>query len=952
MIEQRRGVIFESGGWEVDLARREVRFRGTAVPMGARAFEVFAVLVQSAGELVTKDDLIERVWPGVIVEENTLQVHISAVRKVLGADRGLLKTTSGRGYRLLGTWTPQSESSATSPAAPEPAKIPTRPSPTNLPLAAFALIGRTSAMQFVHDLISAYRLVTLTGPGGIGKSALALEVARSLRASFPGGVWFVELASLTDPSLVPSAAASTIGLNLLGNETSPESVARAIGPMKVLLVLDSCEHVIDAVARLAEAIVRLCPDASLLSTSREALRIEGEHVYRVAPLDVPPPNQNESDAVLGHSAVQLFIARTKALDADCSEQGESLPAIAAICRRLDGIPLALEFAAARAATMGLPELLLGLDNRFGLLTAGRRTALPRHQTLRAALDWSYDLLTDSERRLLRRLGVFSGGFTLEAATSLMSDEGTPAAAITEGIGNLVAKSLVALDGSAGSRRWRLLETLHAYALEKLAASGETELSARRHAEFFRDFVLSTRSTPAPVDLALYGREIDNVRAALDWAFAPHGDPAIGVTLTAAYAPVWLQLRSMIECVERTQQALDWLERGVELSVALRAELNLQHGLALAFTMGSVTRAEFALRRALELAATLAHEERQLRALWGLWGLYFQNGECRSAQTAAEQFAAIAARAGHSATILFAERLLGAALHFAGDQRSTRHRFERVVAGYIAPQAERHTIWAEFNPPALAQALLARVLFLQGFADQAVQQSRTSLQQAQSKCSQLTQCEVLRLGVGSIALMSGDLDAAQAAVVTYLTTATAIGTPNYLLLAHGMEGRWLIKRGDCQRGLEILRDSFDACQRAGWTISYPELFAGIAEGLAGLGRIAEALATIDKALARADESGERWSVAEYFRMKGEFLLHHGSEESTAAAEVCFGKTLEVAREQGALFWELQGALSLARLRVRQGRRGEVRQVLVPVYDRFSEGFRTPPLRAARAIIDAT
>jgi non-specific serine/threonine protein kinase len=488
MPEQDRHLVYEFGGWELDLARRELRARGVPVPLGSRAFQIFAVLVQSAGELVTKDELLTRVWPGAIVEENKLQVHISAVRKALGPDRGTLRTSFGRGYRLVGDWTIRKERTPAGPVVLDPTRMPVQPFLTNVPAAGTELVGRSAAVKQLQEFISACRMITLTGPGGIGKTVLAMEVTRSLLPAFHGDCWLVDLVSLSDPGLVPSMVAGVLSLKLDGEEISPGSVARAIGGKKVLLVLDNCEHVIDAAAKLAETIVRACPHAYVLATSREVLRIEGEHVYRVPPLDVPSEHQEESDSVLGHGAVQLFIARAGALDSNFSPCRANIRAIAAICRRLDGIPLAIEFAAARAATLG-PELVLSrLDERFGLLTGGRRTALPRHQTLRATLDWSYDLLPCPERCLLRRLGIFAAGFTLEAANAVMSDQGYTASALLEQIANLVAKSLVTLDGSAPTGRWRLLETIRAYALEILAESGETEQAARRCAEFFRDLV--------------------------------------------------------------------------------------------------------------------------------------------------------------------------------------------------------------------------------------------------------------------------------------------------------------------------------------------------------------------------------------------------------------------------------------------------------------------------------
>jgi len=521
MPEQDRQLVYESGGWSLDLTRRELRTRGVPVPLGNRALQIFVVLVQSAGKLVTKDELLSRVWPGAIVEENKLQVHISAIRKALGTDRGTVKTSFGRGYHLVGDWTIRKENSTEEPVAVDPSRVPVRPFLTNVPAPGSELIGRNAAVRHLLENLSAYRAITLTGPGGIGKTALALEIARSLFPAVHGDCWLVDLASLSDPGLIPSVVAGVLGLKLGSDEIYPASVARAIGGKRLLLVLDNCEHVIDAAARLAETVMRLCPATSILATSREVLRIEGEHVYRVPPLDVPSHEQDDSSIVLRHSAVQLFIARARALNAEFSPHREDLRTIAAICRRLDGIPLAIEFAAARAAMFG-PELVLSrLDERFELLIGGRRTALPRHQTLRATLDWSYELLPEPERRLLRRLAIFAAGFTLEAANAVMSDKDHAACAFLEQIANLVAKSLVTVDGPPPARGWRLLDTIRAYALEKLAESGEAEQAAQRCTEYFRDLdrsaVHGSKVQPTAGGMARYGREIGNMHASLDCA---------------------------------------------------------------------------------------------------------------------------------------------------------------------------------------------------------------------------------------------------------------------------------------------------------------------------------------------------------------------------------------------------------------------------------------------------
>ena len=555
--------VYASGGCEIDLARRELRVLGSPVPVGARAFELIEVLAQSAGELVTKDELMNRIWPGAMVMENTLHVHTAAVRKALGPYRNLLKTESRRGYRLLGSWTVRRHDAARPPVGLQHIRASSDPA-SNFPPAVTRLVGRKAAVQMVRDLVSAYRVVTLTGPGGIGKTSLALKVARRSLGEFPDGGWLVELASLSDPDLVPSAVARVLGVKLGGEAITAEAVARAVGGQNLLLVLDNCEHLIDAVAKLAEILVRQCPRTTILATSREVFRIAGEHVYRVPPLEVPaletPAEAHAApELILGHSAVELFVNKTESLGADVASHGENLRAIAAICRHLDGIPLAIEFAAARAAALGVEQVADGLRDRFALLTSGRRTAVPRHRTLRATLDWSYELLSGPERLLLRHLAIFPAGFTLDAAAAVINHSGFDLATVMDGIANLVAKSLVALDKSDAPTRWYLLETTRAYALEKLADQDESEHAARRQAEYYCELFernaaeWDSRSTAEM--LADHGRQIDNVRAAIDWAFSPGGDATLGVALTTASVPLWMHLSLLQECRSRVGRAI-------------------------------------------------------------------------------------------------------------------------------------------------------------------------------------------------------------------------------------------------------------------------------------------------------------------------------------------------------------------------------------------------------------
>jgi predicted ATPase/DNA-binding winged helix-turn-helix (wHTH) protein len=948
-------LVYACEQWEIDLGRRELRSRGTPVPLGGRAFEIVTVLVQSATELVTKDHMMERVWPGAIVGEGTLHVHISAVRKALGPDRAMLKTVSGRGYRLLGSWTPQQREASAAPVYSPLTRTSGAPPANNFSPLITRLIGRAAATQFVRDLVSAYRVVTLTGPGGIGKTSLAIKAVRYLLPDFEDGGWIVELASLSDPGLVPSTVASTLGLKLAG-EISADSVARAVGGRHLLLVLDNCEHVIDAVANMAETLTRLCPRTTIVATSREILRIDGESVYRVPPLDVPTIGQSAPDYVLQYSAVELFVARTKALNAGFSPHAEDLASIATICRHLDGIPLAIEFAAARAAVLSVQGVAAGLRDRFALLTAGRRTALPRQRTLRATLDWSHELLPETERRLLRRLAVFPGGFTIDAAAAVMTDTEFDASAVLDGIANLVAKSWVALDKSGAAARWTLLETIRAYALEKLVEHAEADIAAEHHALYFRDlFTPQARGAKPSLsdeDLARWVREIDNVRAALDWSFSSAGDQAIGVDLTVAYAPIWTHLLLMDETRERCERALLSLEPHVAANTWPRMQLQIALADALIITMGSASQAITVLTQALEAAETLDDLDAQARALKGLWEVFVFRDEHAKVRIVVERLGQIADRIDDPAIARVVDGLMGAALLTRGRLRESQRYYQLVLRSPVAPGDRHGVIYYNSDDHVVARAMFARLLWMQGFTEQALNEARLGLEKLHGTDYPLVLCRALYFGICRVATMTGDFATADREIARLIEVATRSNAHFWEAAGHFLKGQLLVERGEFEQGLLVLRDAFETCDRAGWRLSYAEFKGALALAFAGTGRLDEALVALDDAMAAAGEgeNRHRWYVPELLRIKGQILLQQAADQSVLAAEDCFKQAGELAREQGALFWELRVALSVARLRVSQGRRHEARAPLASVYDRFTEGFATADLQAARTMLE--
>src|SRR5438270_4908807 len=681
--------VIEFGPFRIVPHRRELLADGQPIRLGGRSFDVLMALIEGQGAVVAKETLMERVWPNRIVEENSLHFQIAALRNAFGADRDLIRTISGRGYQFTGeirTVAASPDMQAVTRTALQ-APAPPRP-PTNLPESVSELIGRDVEIDEVLGLTATQRLVTLTGAGGIGKTRLGLEVARRLLPEFADGVWIIELAPLSDPDLVPVTVATEFGLDLAGGAVSPERVANALAAKQLLLVLDNCEHLVGAAASMAEAVLRANPAARVLATSREPLRAEGECLYRMPSLAVPTEGSQDAEDPLRYGGVQLFVARARTAAPQFSPDKPAMAAIAAICRHLDGIPLAIELAAARTTALGLEELAARLDDCFHLLTGGRRTALPRHQTLRATLDWSYQLLPELERVVLRRLAIFAGGFTLQAASTIAATDEIAGSDIIDCAANLVAKSLVAADLGGATGWYRLLETMRAYAFEKLTQRGEFDQVARRHVESWRGIFeraeLELETQPAAEWLAAYSRRIDNLRVALDWAFSPTGDASIGVALTAAAVPLWMHLSLMQECRARVERALASLVPEVGRSARQEMKLYTAFGSSLLFSKGPLPETEAVWAKGLEIAESLGDTEYQLRALCGLWACRLNIGECRVALTLARIFYSLAQVRGDPADLSIGDRMIGVSLHYWGDQTNARHHIERMLSGYVAP----------------------------------------------------------------------------------------------------------------------------------------------------------------------------------------------------------------------------------------------------------------------------
>ncbi|MFO1068397.1 MAG: winged helix-turn-helix domain-containing protein [Geminicoccaceae bacterium] len=915
------------------------------VRLGGRALDILIALVERAGEVIPKDELVRRVWPDTFVEEGSLRVHVAALRRALGDGQNgnrYVANVPGRGYAFVGAIGPAEAASAAAAPAPPAADLPA-------PLA--RMIGRDEAVAGLVARLGRRRLVTVVGAGGIGKTAVALAVGSALAPDLADGVRFVDLAPVADPALVASALAPVLGVAVRSSDPLPGLLAY-LRERSTLLVLDSCEHVVDAVAGLAEAILQHTAGVRILATSREPLRAEGESVVRLAPLALPEADPGITAAeALAFPAVQLFVERAATCLDDFTLTDAEAPVVVEICRRLDGIPLAIELAAGRLDAFGVRGLADRLHDRFALLTRGRRTARPRHRTLAATLDWSHGLLAADEQCLFRRLAVFAGWFTADAAVAVVNDGGPAGADVVGGIADLVAKSLVVADVEGRTPHYRLLESTRAYALEKLREAGETEAVQRRHAACFQALVeraeAEWESRPTAAWLADYARQIDNVRAALDWAAGPGGDCRIGVALTVAAVPLWLQLSLINECRHRVEQALAMLGPGAQGDDRLAMRLQSALGWSLMYTASPARERGAAWSVALALAERLGDTDYRLRSLWGLWAGHMNNGELDAALALAARFARIARESAEPSDRAVGDRMTGAVLHFRGDQLRARRHIERMLARYRRPLHRSHVVRFQFDQRVTAMITLMRALWLQGFADQALRLAAAAIDEAQALDHPLTLCNTLAQGSCPVALLAGDLAMAarHAELLQRQTERHAFDIWHHYAACY--RGQILVRQGDVAAGLPLVAATVDALREARFVQHRSAFLIALAQARAAAGRTDEAMAVIEEALAEADRQDERWATAEMLRVRGDLRRQQGDD---AAAAADYAESLGWARRQQALAWELRTATSLARLRRDQGEAARGRELLAPVLGRFTEGFGTADLVAARALLD--
>jgi predicted ATPase/DNA-binding winged helix-turn-helix (wHTH) protein len=933
-------VVISFGPFSLIPNERLLTRDGVAVPLGGRTLDTLIALASLPNEVVSKRALMDQVWPDVTVEEGSLRFHIAELRKALGDGKGgarYIATLAGRGYCFVA---PISRSTQ-----PEDRPTPTASFPrVNLPNRLPRMVGRAEVVFSLSTQLLASRFVTIIGPGGVGKTTIAVAVAHDLLEAFAEAVLFVDLGALSDHRLVSTSLSLMLGLPVQSDDPTP-SIIDHLRDKRMLLILDNCEHVIEAVASLTTRVFMGAPHVHFLATSREALRVEGEQVYNLTPLAfAPDASEPNADAVLAYPATQLFLERAAAAGARIELSDSNAAIIARICQKLDGVALAIELAAGRVAAFGLEQTAGLLDQRLSLLWQGQRTAPARQQTLYATLDWSYGLLSEVERIVLRRLAVFVGNFTIEAAVDVVTDTTVDRATLFGAMDSLVAKSMVAPRPIGATMRYRLLDITRAYLLE--AGTDDTAL-AMRHASYYRRWLEQTGAEwptlSNAAERAPHFASLHNVRSALEWCFGASGDSETGIGLVAAAVPVFLAMSLLTEChrwSERAILALDDVTRGTSEEMHIQAAL----GLSSMFTLGNSEVALVALNRSLKIAEERNDAPNQLQLLGRMHIFHERMGHFETALRFAERSSVISAALGDPSAIAVAQSLLGVSLHLLGDHDGARAQLEAAIN---CPDRQRTTTVYGFDHHNRSCITLARTLWLQGHPTKAAELARQTVHEAAQMDHPVTLCIALIWAV-SVFLWSGDLESAEENIDRFIAHAQSRSMGPYLAVGRGVKGELAIRRGDAKSGVESLKQCLEELHAARYKLLTTTFNISLIQGLLNMGRSDEGMALIDETIRLVEGNGDLVFMPELLRVKGNALLSL-PKPSLDKAEHCFMDSLECSGRQGALAWELRTAVDLAKLLAEQKRYVEAKALLQPVFERFEQDSNTADYKIAGQLL---
>ncbi|MET3930173.1 putative ATPase/DNA-binding winged helix-turn-helix (wHTH) protein [Lysobacter sp. OAE881] len=942
--------VFRFGRFRLTPATRSLRKDDIDVALGSRAFDILVALVEGGGKVLTRRELMACAWSGLVVEESNVRVQVAHLRKTLGCgEQGVrfIASVAGRGYCFVADVLREPElqpAGSNAPAHSSPgAGLRESRSLANAPVSQDRIVGSEEGVAELAAQIRTSRLVTVVGAAGMGKTTVAVLAARALD-SFGDAIHFVDLSVITSDAQVLEALSSDADYRPSG-AVSVAGLAEFLDRRPTLVVLDNCEHVIGGIASLIRQILDRTHRVSILCTSREALRLSDEHVYVVRSLASPPNTGRLTvEQAMAWPAVQLFVARAEEGGAHEVLSDESASLVAAICRRLDGNPLAIELAASRVSTYGVQGVSELLCGRSTLHWQGRRDAAPRHQTVEALLDWTYELLSPRDRLALGRLSVFSGAFPLDAAIGVISDDRLDAVQAATAIADLADKSLVAVRSRDGRTRLRLLETTRMYAAAKLADEGGHAV-LRRHALHYALHLRGCR-TAAILDPGVTPElgedELGNIRAAMEWCFSTGGDATLGVELSALAVPSLLQHRSFDECARCCRQALDRMPPELG-STAI--ELVLWEVLSIANASMGLYGDDMllAIQRGLVISRSLEAHRATFHLLAGMHLAMLGTNRYAESLDIAEQYAALAKDVGSASEEVIARWMIGASHHYMGSHALAEEQFT-AARRKLALAGMRKLEYFDGKAMLNANLGVARTKLALGLPVQALQLAIKAIDEAREYPDSLFPCVTLFFPI----FLLNNLDTA---AETLLQTLNGI-SPEYRVgfrsrLIGMLEGVLLHHRGSPAEAEVRLRQSLPGMRMA--TARCIGLQA-MADVLREVGKTEEAFTVIEEAIALSDSNGGFFSRPDLLRTKGEIMMALPQFGQSQAREVLM-EAMRDAHRAGALGWEIAAALALARLEISQDRTDEAKAVLHPVYMRLAEGHETPLVREAATILAA-
>ncbi len=861
---------------------------GAVVPLGSRATDILLLLVAHPGELKTNQEIVKHVWPDTFVDDANLRVHVSALRKVLGdtkAEPNFVANVPGRGYTFIAHVERRSQ------------VVPIGPASTRAPRDADSLrvIGRDHSIETILDQLGKSRLVTVTGAGGIGKSTVARAVAGRLAGGLD--VVRVELSDVASGGFVLTAVASALGVKSRADDML-ETICKTLEEAPTLVVLDGCEHLIEDATKFVEAVLQRTTSARFLATSREPLRGSGKRVHRLLPLDTPATDVSPEEA-LRFPAVELFVERADACLGGYELTEEDAPIVIDICTRLDGIALAIELAAGRLESMGVASLAKSLNDCFKVLSRGRRTALPRHQTLRAALDWSYMLLNPTEQRALVELSVFRGRFSMSAAEAVLTDD------TYDLLAALVAKSLVVVETSAGDQSYRLLDTTRIYASAKLVESGEYDRIMIKFGNYLLELFEASTSVMHTHTTDEVGRDfgslIPSLRACLDWALLGSGERILGARITVAALPLFFKLSLFDECIAAVTSSIGYLDANPDVDEASRMKLYTALGWPQMIAADAPGRGIEAWTASARIAEKLGDVDHQLRSIWGLWVDAINKAEPNTALGLTLRFAEMAAVSPDAADIVIGHRMKGATLHWLGRHTDAADCLSAMLAEYEGLPSAGHAIRFQFDQRVTARIVLSRCKWFLGREQEAMADVAATLEYAESIGHYASLTNALAEAACPLALMSGD-DELAARYISMLrghTKATLLDV--WRTYAECFEAELVRKAGDNQASLRQLRHGLQSLRKAGFVLFETMFVTTEARALSGLGRNSEAVAVLDASLQKSTASGEAWYLPELHRAKANIQFEMADMASAKLSLDIAGRTASAA-----------GAVALARL----------------------------------------